>query len=259
MTTHPFHLVSPSPWPFLSSLCLLIVTVGIVFTWSINSSFLLVCGLASLSVCSFKWLSNVVFEATTTGCHTSVVQTGLRLGFCLLILSEIFFFIRFFWAYLHCALSPNIELGSLWPPAGLVSLSPFGLPLLNTLVLLTSAATLTWSHTSLLNSSFSASFSGLAVTILLGLLFTSLQCYEFYQCSFCISDSVYGSSFYMATGFHGVHVLAGTAMLVVCLLRLVRCHFSPTRHLGFMSSIWYWHFVDVIWLFLYIVLYLWGC
>jgi len=258
MPTQPFHIVSPSPWPLLVSICLLMSVVGLVFTWSSSSSFLFLCGLSCFRFCCFKWFANIVFEATCTGCHTLLAQAGLRLGFSLMIISEIFLFISFFWAYLHGALSPSIELGSLWPPVGLVSLSAFGLPLLNTFILLTSAATLTFSHSSLLTGSFYNCVLGLRLTILFGSFFTLTQCYEFYICSFCISDSVYGSAFFIATGFHGAHVLAGSLLLSVSLVRLSLFHFSRSRHLCFLFSVWYWHFVDVIWLFLFLVLYLWG-
>ena len=170
------------------------------------------------------------------GTHTSRVQAGLRLGFCLFLVSDVFFFAGFFWAYLHSSLAPAVELGSIWPPAGVVSISAFHVPLLNTVVLLSSGATVTWSHFSLVSGHFSTSFLSLALTILLGSFFSLLQVYEYYSSSFCISDSVYGSCFYLATGFHGIHVLIGSCFLLVALLRLLNFHFSPSRNLGFLFA-----------------------
>lgn len=198
----------------------------------------------------------MVIESTYRGFHSSRVQCGLRLGMSLFIASEVFFFLAFFWAYLHCSSSPNVELGSSWPPPGLTPLSAFHLPLLNTVVLLTSGASVTFSHASLKAGSFSTSALSLGITVLLGLFFTLAQGLEYFLCSFCISDSSYGSCFFLATGFHGFHVLLGSAFLAVCLLRLSASHFSTTRHLGFEFACWYWHFVDVVWILLYLIIYI---
>lgn len=176
----------------------------------------------------------------------------------LFIVSEIFFFLGFFWAYLHCSLSPNVELGSTWPPPGVTPIYPLSLPLLNTVILLSSGMTLTYSHSSLLASSLRASVLSLLLTIQLGLFFSALQAFEYYCCRFCISDSAYGSCFFLATGFHGLHVLFGVFFLTVSLVRLTRLHFSPGRHLGYLFAAWYWHFVDVIWLLLFLIIYIWG-
>jgi len=190
------------------------------------------------------------------GLHTLRVQSLLRLGMCLLIISEVFFFLGFFWAYLHCGLSPNVELGSSWPPLGVSPLSATGLPLLNTFILLTSGATVTCSHACLLHSQpFSATLY-LGSTILLGIFFSFVQCYEYHACSFTIADSAYGSCFFLATGFHGLHVLLGTVFLTVMLFRVHSNHFSTTHHLGFVFSAWYWHFVDVVWVLLYLIIYI---
>ena len=239
MTKHPFHLVTPSPWPLLVSFSVLFFASGLVLSWSNQGIFLLRLGLLSLALTSFFWWSNIIFESTVVGFHSIRVQSGLRLGIGLFIVSEVFFFLGFFWAYLHCSLSPNVELGSCWPPLGLSSLNAFHVPLLNTVVLLTSGATVTWSHACLSSGSFSSSFSGLVVTVSLGAFFTLLQGYEYHMCSFCISDGAYGSCFFLATGFHGLHVIIGTLFLLVCLYRLVSNHFSSTRHLGFVFACWY--------------------
>jgi len=258
MSKHPFHLVSPSPWPLLASVSALLFVSGLVISWSAIGSSLLKLGLLLIFLsCSFWW-SNIIVESTVLGFHTKRVQYGLRLGMGLFIVSEIFFFLGFFWAYLHCSLSPNVELGSSWPPLGLRSLSAFHLPLLNTVVLLTSGATLTWSHAGLKAGFTSTSLSAIGLTVLLGSIFTLLQGFEYHLSSFCISDGAYGSCFYLATGFHGLHVIIGTLFLIIRLFRLGALHFTPTRHLGFEFACWYWHFVDVVWLALYLIIYIWG-
>jgi len=174
----------------------------------------------------------------------------------LLIVSEIFFFVGFFWAYLHCGLSPNVELGSTWPPLGLRPLCASSLPLLNTIILLSSGATLTWSHHCLISSHFISCSLSLALTILLGTSFTLLQGYEYHVCSFTLADSAYGSCFFLATGFHGFHVILGTLFLRVMLLRVLKIHFSSSHHLGFLFACWYWHFVDVVWILLFLIIYI---
>ena len=188
----------------------------------------------------------MVRESTFLGFHTRRVQFGLRLGMVLFIFSEVFFFFSFFWAYLHRSLSPAVEIGSLWPPVGISCLDPFTIPLLNTFLLLSSGATITWSHSCLVSGLFSHCVFSLLITLFLGFSFRFLQCAEYFYCSFTISDSVFGSCFYLATGFHGAHVVLGSVFLAVCLLRLLFFHFTPTRHLGFVFAIWYWHFVDVV-------------
>jgi len=258
MTKHPFHLVSSSPWPLLASSSALFFVCGLLSSWSSRSPLLLLLALAMLTLTLVGWWSSVIFESTHFGCHTLRVQSGLRLGILLFIISEIFFFLSFFWAYLHCSLSPSVEIGSVWPPSGLVSLSAFHLPLLSTIVLLTSGATITWSHSALQSGLSSSSNVSLLLTILLGLFFTMLQCTEYYLSSFCISDGSYGSCFYLATGFHGLHVFFGTLFLLTCFFRSLSCHFSPGRHLGFVFACWYWHFVDVIWILLFLIVYVWG-
>jgi len=258
MTKHPFHLVKPSPWPLLGSISALLFVSGLVFSWSNQGSFLLKLGLIIISLTCTLWWSNIILESTIQGFHTKRVQYGLRLGIGLFIVSEIFFFVGFFWAYLHCSLSPNVELGSCWPPLGLQSLSAFHVPLLNTVVLLSSGATVTWSHSALKTGSTPTSFAALGTTVLLGAFFTILQGFEYHISSFCISDGAYGSCFYLATGFHGLHVIIGTFFLTIRLWRILALHYTPSRHLGFEFACWYWHFVDVVWIFLYLIIYIWG-
>lgn len=258
MRKHPFHIVSPSIWPLFAAVSAFIFVRGLVFSWSSRGLFLLVVGAFILFFSCLKWWSNIVIESFYLGHHTLRAQYGLRLGMCLFIVSEVFFFLAFFWAYLHCSLSPAVELGSCWPPSGLNSLSAFTIPLLNTVVLLCSGATVTWSHASLKAGLTFTCFLALGTTVLLGLFFTLLQGYEYHLCSFCISDSAYGACFFLATGFHGLHVLIGTAFLLSNLFRVYKYHFTPSRHLGFEFACWYWHFVDVIWILLYLIVYVWG-
>jgi len=258
ITKHPFHLVSVSPYPFVGSFSGLSFLSGFVAAMHLDCYLLLVDGLLMLFFLSAFWWRDIVIEATYLGFHTIRVQAGLRLGISLFIVSEAFFFLSWFWAFFHSSLSPAVEIGCLWPPKGLRPVVASSLPLLNTLILLTSGLTLTWSHSCLQHGLLSSAYFSLAYTILLGLLFTLIQCTEFYFCSFTIADSVFGATFFMATGFHGLHVIIGIAFLSVCLLRLSYAHFTPTRHLGFLFAIWYWHFVDVIWLLLFLIIYVWG-
>lgn len=227
-------------------------------SWSAQGSFLLELGILLIILTCLLWWANIILESTVQGFHTKRVQYGLRLGIGLFIVSEIFFFLGFFWAYLHCSLSPNVELGSCWPPIGIQSLSAFNVPLLNTVVLLSSGATVTWSHAALKSGSTSTSFYALGLTVLLGSVFTLLQGFEYHISSFCISDGAYGSCFYLATGFHGLHVIFGSIFLATRLWRIRAFHFSPTRHLGLVFACWYWHFVDVVWILLYLIVYVWG-
>jgi len=258
MTKHPFHLVSPSPWPLLGSTSAFFLVGGLALSWSNSGTSMLILGLLLLLLTCTLWWGNIIFESTFLGFHTKRVQNGLRLGMGLFIVSEIFFFLGFFWAYLHCALSPNVELGSTWPPLGLQSLSALHVPLLNTVVLLSSGATVTWSHAALKAGATSSSFAALGVTVSLGAFFTLLQGFEYHISSFCISDRAYGSCFYLATGFHGLHVLIGSIFLLIRLWRLCSLHYTPVRHLGFEFACWYWHFVDVIWILLFLIIYVWG-
>lgn len=257
---HPYHLVEPSPWPLLVSLALLTTTLSAVMTFHgvSNGPLLLSLGLLSTILTMALWFISVTREATAQGNHTFAVQKGLNLGFVLFVISEIFFFLSIFWAFFHSSLAPTVELGSTWPPAGIESMNPWEVPLLNTVILLSSGATLTYSHHSLIAGDRKGAFNGLLITIILAVIFTGLQVFEYSNASFTISDGVYGSTFYMGTGFHGIHVVIGTLFLIVCLARHVSYHFTESHHLGFESAIIYWHFVDVVWLFLFISIYWWG-
>lgn len=258
MTRNPFHLVEFSPWPLTGSIGALFLTTGLAGWFHNYSPFCLVLGLVLILVTIIQWWRDVVREATFQGCHTSQVSKGLRWGIILFIVSEVCFFFAFFWAYFHRSLAPSLELGSCWPPVGIVPLNPFEVPLLNTGVLLGSGATVTWAHHALIEGRIRERIQGLGLTVVLGGYFTFLQGIEYYEASFSISDGVYGSSFFVATGFHGLHVLIGRIFLFVCLVRVTRQHFSTGHHFGFEAAAWYWHFVDVVWLFLYLSIYWWG-
>lgn len=257
---HPFHLVMPSPWPLYTSMTLFSLTLSAVLTF--HSFFtalrVLMTGLGSLVASMLLWFRDVTNEATFYGNHTLAVQRGLNMGIALFIISEALFFLAIFWSFFHSALSPTIELGAKWPPLGIESINPFELPLLNTVILLSSGVTVTYSHHSLIQNNRSGALYGLVYTIILAIIFTSLQYVEYMVSSFTISDGTYSSCFYFGTGFHGLHVIIGTAFLTAGLWRILAYHVTENHHLGFESAILYWHFVDVVWLFLYISVYYWG-
>jgi cytochrome c oxidase subunit 3 len=255
-TYHPYHLVNPSPWPLSISIALLGVTVGAVMyfhSFSKGINLLLSCLLFVVILASFWW-RDIIREGTYLINHTTEVLAGLRLGFILFIVSEIMFFFSFFWAYFHSALSPNIEIGSQWPPYGLEIIG-LKLPIVNTLILLTSGATITVAHLTLLQGFKQETIEALLVTIVLALVFTGIQIFEYSHAPFSFSDGVYGSVFYILTGFHGLHVLIGTIFILVQLVRVIREQITPASHLGFEASAWYWHFVDVVWLLLFVIVY----
>ena len=260
MQRHPFHLVDPSPWPFISSLCAFsCATTGVMYMHAyIKGSFLLLVSFLFLLVSMFVWWRDVVRESTFEGHHTGIVQQGLRFGVILFIISEILFFFAFFWAFFHSSLAPTIEIGSIWPPKGINVLDPWEIPFLNTLILLLSGCTVTWAHHAIVSNLRLQAVLSLFATILLASIFTAFQAYEYNMADFRLSDGIYGSTFYMATGFHGFHVLIGTISLSVCFFRLLQYQLTQQHHFGFESSAWYWHFVDVVWLFLFVSIYWWG-
>nr|YP_009939492.1 cytochrome c oxidase subunit III [Chrysomela vigintipunctata]QNV48733.1 cytochrome c oxidase subunit 3 [Chrysomela vigintipunctata] len=255
---HPFHLVDASPWPILGSLSSMITMIGLIKWFHLYNNNLFILGMSIMMLIMYQWWRDITREGTYQGLHTLKVTKSLRWGMILFITSEVFFFISFFWGFFHNSLSPSIELGMIWPPKGILTFNPIEIPLLNTLILLTSGLTITWSHHSLMENDYNQSLQSLALTVMLGVYFTILQAYEYIEAPFTISDSVYGSSFYMATGFHGLHVMIGTMFLLVCLIRHYYMHFSVIHHFGFEAAAWYWHFVDVVWLFLYVSIYWWG-
>nr|AML26349.1 cytochrome c oxidase subunit III [Hydrophilidae sp. BMNH 1274343] len=255
---HPFHLVDVSPWPLTGALGAMITMIGLIKWFHMFNANLFLLGTIITMMIMYQWWRDVTREGTFQGLHTFNVTMGLRWGMILFITSEVFFFISFFWSFFHSSLTPTIEMGMIWPPKGINPFNPMQIPLLNTLILLTSGLTVTWAHHSLMENNFKQSLQGLLITVILGIYFSMLQAYEYMEAPFCIADSIYGSCFFMATGFHGLHVLIGTTFLLVCLLRQYKNHFSNIHHFGFEAAAWYWHFVDVVWLFLYISVYWWG-
>ena len=271
---HDYHLVEPDPWPLIGAF-----SGGLMFTgavmWFHSNRFgvpLMLAGLAAVLVTMYSWWSNTIREAHE-GHHTPVVQLHLRYGMILFIASEVMFFVGWFWAFFDFSLFPapvQVVHGTVslitdaaqgaaqWPPKGLEVLDAFKFPLLNTLILLCSGTTVTWAHHSLIHGDRHGLKLGLLLTICLGLLFTSIQAYEYAHAPFAFKGGIYGSTFFMATGFHGFHVIVGTIFLTVCLIRAYRGHFSSKQHLGFEFAAWYWHFVDVVWLFLFVFVYWWG-
>jgi len=255
---HPYHLVDQSPWPLTGAISALMMTSGLILWFHTGTLALLVTGLILLITTMINWWRDVVRESTFQGWHTTVVEKGLRYGMILFITSEVCFFFAFFWAFFHSRLAPTVEIGVAWPPTGITPLNPFLVPLLKTAVLLSSGVTITWAHHSILAGNHSEAVQALSLTVALGVYFTILQAWEYIDSPFTIADRVYGSTFFVATGFHGLHVIIGTTFLFVCLLRLINHHFSAHHHFGFEAAAWYWHFVDVVWLFLYVCIYWWG-
>lgn len=258
---HPYHIVEQSPWPILTAFSAFSLLVGtVMYMHSYKFGFLILfLGLISLLMCVSFWWRDIVFEATFELRHTEKVRKGLRLGMVLFIVSEVMFFFGFFWAFFHSSLCPTVEIGCIWPPLSIQAINPFGVPLVNTAILLLSGASVTWAHHALLLDNRKDTFLGFVFTLVLAVSFTFLQIKEYIDAPFSISDGIYGSTFFMATGFHGFHVIIGTIFIFVCFLRFYNYHFAKGEtHVGFESAVWYWHFVDVVWLFLYVSIYTWG-
>ena len=270
---HDYHILPPDQWPLIGSFSALALTGGGVMWMHDNpyGKFVFLLGLLGVLVTMFSWWGNVIREGKA-GDHTPVVQLHLRYGMILFIASEVMFFVAWFWAFFSSALFPAplevvegaatlVTDGSLvaqWPPKGIEVLDPFGFPLLNTFILLCSGTTITWAHHALIHGDREGLKRGLLCTILLGVLFTSIQAYEYAQAPFTFAGTIYGATFFMATGFHGAHVIIGTIFLTVCLVRAYKGDFTPKAHFGFEAAAWYWHFVDVVWLFLFVSIYVWG-
>jgi cytochrome c oxidase subunit 3 len=257
---HPFHLVSPSPWPLYTSISLLSLTTSAALSFHgfVYGEYNLTVCLIILTISMSFWFRDVIAEGTYMGNHTLAVQRGLNLGVGFFIISEALFFLAIFWTFFHSALSPVSELGAVWPPMGIEAIDPLELPVANTVILLSSGFTVTYGHHFLINGNRKKTLSGLFYTIILAIVFTSLQGVEYSDSSFTLSDGSFGSCFYFGTGFHGLHVIIGTAFLAVGLWRMLAYHLTDNHHLGLESGILYWHFVDVIWLFLFVSIYYWG-
>lgn len=269
---HSYHLVEPSPWPLIASLGALLLFFGLVMAFHAISigdiqigPALCALGGGIILYTMYVWWRDVIAEAHG-GFHTPVVQLHLRYGMILFIISEVMFFVAWFWAFFEASLrvdSPELvgriaATGGVWPPEGIHPFDPYGLPLVNTIILLLSGTTVTWAHHALLKNDRRHLIYGLVCTVALGALFLLLQAYEYTHAAFPFSGNIYGATFFMATGFHGLHVFIGVAFLAVCLGRALKGHFGPERHIGFEAAAWYWHFVDVVWLFLFIWIYIWS-
>ena len=248
---HDYHLVDPSPWPIYTSFSCLVLALGSVYYLHTEVSWGMYLGFALLIYGAYMWFRDVVIEAEHQGHHTPVVQIHHRYGMTLFIASEVMFFVAWFWAYFNASLFPTESIGGTWPPPDIKTFDPWDIPLINTLILLLSGTTVTWAHHAMLENDRKGLENGLILAIGLGALFTVFQIYEYTHASFSFSGNIYGASFFMATGFHGFHVLIGTIFLLVCLIRARKGHFSPEKHIGFEAAAWYWHFVDVVWLFLF--------
>jgi cytochrome c oxidase subunit 3 len=259
---HPYHLVEPSPWPLVGSVGALALTGGAVM-WMHGApagKWVTLVGFAIIFFTMFMWWRDVLAEAYS-GAHTDVVSRGLRIGMILFITSEVFFFFAFFWAFFWGALVPPELVPTKWPPEGVEPVRTWGIPFLNTLILLTSGTTVTWAHHAIKQNDQQTAFKALLLTVLLGLTFTGFQVYEYihaYHEGFTLQSGMFGSTFYMATGFHGLHVQIGTVFLIVMTMRAWYGTFKPDKHVGFEAAAWYWHFVDVVWLFLFVWVYWWG-
>ncbi len=266
--THPYHLVNPSPWPILTAFSLFFMTGGTVmmmhniFLWHIILSI----GIIGVLICAISWWKDIIMEGRVERAHTSAVQHGLRIAMGIFILSEVMFFAGFFWSFFHASIFPDgilegvwVTKPGIWPPAHIETLDPWSLPFMNTLILLLSGTTVTWAHHSVMNNDQKSTVEALGYTIILGASFTLCQAFEYHHASFHFTDGIYASNFYMATGFHGAHVLIGTIFLTVCYFRARKGHFAQGNgHLGFEFASWYWHFVDVVWLFLFTFVYVLG-
>jgi cytochrome c oxidase subunit 3 len=268
---HPYHMVDPSPWPIVGSIGGLTLALGLVIymhptmfgpgpqgffetmgLWTIAP------GLIIALITMMGWWRDVIDEATVQRMHTGVVQISLRYGMMLFIISEVMFFAAWFWAFFDASLFPKEAVGGVWPPEGVEVFNPFDLPLLNTLILLSSGFTVTWAHHDIRAGKMDHAAKMIGYTVLLGVIFSLLQAYEYGHAPFGFGDGIYSSTFYMATGFHGAHVIIGTIFLAVCWWRTAKGHFTADHHFGFEAAAWYWHFVDVVWLFLFCFVYVWG-
>ncbi|MCY4459761.1 MAG: cytochrome c oxidase subunit 3 [Albidovulum sp.] len=256
---HDYHILDPSIWPFIGAVGIFTMLFGAVLFMHEQGPWVLLAGVAMIAYTMVAWWSDVIVESGV-GDHTPVVRLGLRYGFILFVMSEIMFFSAWFWTFFKHAIYPMEEgSGGVWPPVGIEPFDPWHLPLINTLILLSSGAAATWAHHAIAHENNRKDLvNGLILAVILGCLFTFFQAYEYSHAAFGFSGNIYGASFFMATGFHGAHVIIGTIFLLVCLFRARRGHFTPEQHIGFETAAWYWHFVDVVWLFLFCAVYIWG-
>lgn len=256
---HPYHMVEPSPWPLVGTVAAFVIACGGIWYMHEGQPWALLVGFVILFYTFYGWWRDVVRESRAGKYHTDVVTHGLRVGMLLFIASEVMFFFAFFWAFFHASV-PFLSLVAVqpWPPENIIPFNPWGIPFLNTLILLTSGATITVAHHAVRAGDNPMAARWLGYTIVLGMIFTGFQAYEYIHAAFGFTDGIYASGFYLATGFHGFHVIVGTCFLIVCYFRAKRGHFTAEKHVGFESAAWYWHFVDVVWLFLFVSIYWWG-
>lgn len=264
--SHPFHLVDPSPWPISLAFSLFFTALGAAFFFHEKEIGLpLLCiGFTGLLIVTSLWWKDIIKEGRNDNAHTESVKQGLRIAMALFILSEVAFFFAFFWSLFKAWLVPEGILDGVWtitegtwPPEGIKTFDPWDLPFINTLILLLSGTTVTWAHHALEDDNMEEMGNALGITVLLGFTFTLLQAYEYSHAQFSFTDGIYPSNFFMATGFHGIHVIIGTIFLLVNYFRATSGHFKKGNgHLGFEFAAWYWHFVDVVWLFLFVFLYI---
>lgn len=245
-TNHHYHLVDESPWPLVAAFGSFLLAIGgIMYMHKFNGGWnLFVTGFSLIIYMMFTWWRDIIREATLEDTHTATVQKGLRLGMILFIISEIMFFFAFFWSFFHSSIAPVFNIGGIWPPKAIAVINTYTVPLTNTFILLTSGATVTWAHHGIIARAKKHVLVALILTLTLALLFTALQGFEYVNAPFSISDSIYGSCFYMATGFHSAHVIIGTIALFISFIRVILNHYTNKHHFGFESAIWYWHFVD---------------
>nr|YP_009726422.1 cytochrome c oxidase subunit III [Batracomorphus lateprocessus]YP_010879004.1 cytochrome c oxidase subunit III [Batracomorphus matsumurai]QHW07513.1 cytochrome c oxidase subunit III [Batracomorphus lateprocessus]WHE42656.1 cytochrome c oxidase subunit 3 [Batracomorphus matsumurai] len=258
MNNHQFHMVNNSPWPILASMSVFSMMTGSIMWMKNMNMYTMMLGMMMIFMVSYQWWRDIVRESTFQGMHNKKISQMMKWGMMMFIISEVMFFLSFFWAFFHMSLAPSMEVGMNWPPMGIKSINAMNIPLLNTIILLSSGISITWAHNSMLIKMFNQTMKSLIITILMAIYFTMIQMYEYLELSFTIADSVFGSTFFLMTGFHGIHVIIGTVFILTSTIRMKKLHFSSKHMVGFESSAWYWHFVDLVWLFLYISVYWWG-
>lgn len=247
----PYFLVRASPWPIIISLNVINLLIRIVVWINFKNPIFTLFMSANVALVWFLWNRDIIRESTFIGAHTLIIKLIIKFSIIIFILSELFFFISFFWAFFHRSISPSIDINMSWPPKIIKVFNYIEIPLLNTFTLVTSGFFVTLSHLYLIKNNFTRRSKILILTITIGVYFSAVQIVEYFNSYFCFNDRVYGSIFFLSTGFHGIHVLVGTLFLAVSLIRMCMNHFSLIHHINYELSIWYWHFVDVIWLFLY--------
>ena len=266
---HPYHIVRPSIWPFVASMVAGLFAIGMVLFMHGTAMheikvgpYVVGAGLLGILAVMFFWWKDIIFETVGERIHNPVTEIGMRYGMSLFIASEVMFFVAFFWAFFNGAFFPTEAIGFQWPPATIHTVSAADLPLMMTVILLLSGCTVTWAHQAVIDGDQKSTVTALALTVALGVLFLGFQVYEYthmvHEMGMGFGDNIYTSAFYMATGFHGFHVFVGTIFLAICMIRAKKGHFDPKNHFGFEAAAWYWHFVDVVWLFLFVAVYVWG-